>query len=122
MSTRKVARGPAGGASSSNASAMSSPQSLSSWLLRTRASGKHRVVTLRGGLERALDPAPRHHHRGGREARLEDFVPADEAPAARLEEARDALREMHLQARRVAGSEAAQEGAPALRFEPLSLL
>ena len=45
-----------------------------------RMGRQHRVVALGGRRERAVDAAPRHHHRRiRREARLEDLVPAHQS-------------------------------------------
>ena len=83
---------------------------------------EHGVESLAGGGERAVDAAPRHHDRRRRQARLEDLVPAHQPPAARLQEAPDALREIGLCLGRVADSQSAQARLGRRRVAPLRLL
>src|SRR5258706_16144895 len=73
--------------------------------IENRIRREHGVVALCRSCECAVDAAPRHDHRGAREVALEDLVPTDEAPAALVEEASNAIREIGLQARRIGDAE-----------------
>ena len=89
--------------------------------VQIRRRREHGVVAGLGRGDGAVDAAPRHDGRVGRNAALEDFIPADDAAAFRLDELGHALDEVALQVMRVGDAELLHARLDARRLLPLRL-